>query len=86
MIKVGDDHDPLLRRPFSIHAFTRLEDYAVLEILYKVVGRGTRLLPALLSDAAVSIMGPLGKGFTLIPARKNIIIVAGGWASRRLPS
>ena len=78
MIKVGDSHDPLLRRPFSIHAFTRLEDYAVLEILYKVAGRGTRLLSVLLSDAAVSIMGPLGKGFTLIPARKNIIIVAGG--------
>jgi dihydroorotate dehydrogenase electron transfer subunit len=78
MIKAGDGNDPLLRRPFSVHAFKRLEDHAVLEILYKVAGRGTRLLSSLLSDAAVSIMGPLGKGFTLIPSRKNIIIVAGG--------
>ncbi|MDP2268274.1 MAG: dihydroorotate dehydrogenase electron transfer subunit [Deltaproteobacteria bacterium] len=78
MIKACDGHDPLLRRPFSIHAFTRGRDHAVLEILYRVVGRGTRLLALLPSDAAVSIMGPLGKGFTLIPARKNIIILAGG--------
>jgi dihydroorotate dehydrogenase electron transfer subunit len=78
MIKAGDGYDPLLRRPFSIYSFTRLEDYAILEILYRVVGQATRLLALLSSDAAVSIMGPLGKGFTLLPARKNIIIVAGG--------
>src|ERR1035437_3196666 len=78
MIKAMDGHDPLLRRPFSIHAFTRVKDYATLEILYKVVGRGTRLLSSLLIEAAVSIMGPLGQGFTFIPERKNIIIVAGG--------
>jgi dihydroorotate dehydrogenase electron transfer subunit len=78
MIKAGDDYDPLLRRPFSICAFTRVEDYAIVEILYRVVGRATRLLSLLLIEAVVSIMGPLGKGFTIIPARKNIIIIAGG--------
>ena len=78
MIKVMDGHDPLLRRPFSIHAFTRVKDYAILEILYKVVGRATKLLSSLPGEAAISIMGPLGQGFALIPARKNIIIIAGG--------
>jgi len=78
MIKVGDSHDPLLRRPFSIHSFTRAEQDAVLEILYNVVGQGTRQLSVLLNNRSVSIMGPLGKGFTLAPARKDIIMVAGG--------
>ena len=78
MIKTRESQDPLLRRPFSVHSFMRGESDGVLEILYRVVGRGTRLLSSLSSDAAVSIMGPLGNGFTLIPARKNVIIVAGG--------
>jgi dihydroorotate dehydrogenase electron transfer subunit len=78
MIKAGTGHDPLLRRPFSIHAFTCHAEHVVLEILYKVVGRATDLLAGLSDDAAVSVLGPLGNGFTLIPARKNIIIVAGG--------
>jgi dihydroorotate dehydrogenase electron transfer subunit len=78
MIKAGDGHDPLLRRPFSIYSFTGMDGYAVLEILYRVVGRATRLFSLLSVGAAVSILGPLGNGFTLIPARKNIIIVAGG--------
>ena len=78
MIKVGEGRDPLLRRPFSIHAFRREEDYAVLEILYRVVGRGTRLLASLKGEATLGVMGPLGRGFTLIPERKNIIVVAGG--------
>jgi dihydroorotate dehydrogenase electron transfer subunit len=78
MIKAMEGHNPFLRRPFSVHAFTRAQNYAILEILYRVVGRGSSLLSILASEAAVSIMGPLGKGFTFIPARKNIIIVAGG--------
>ena len=33
MIKAGDGHDPLLRRPFSIHSFLRGQNDAILEIL-----------------------------------------------------
>ena len=78
MIKAGDGHDPLLRRPFSIHSFLRGQNDAILEILYRVVGQGTRQLSSLVNDTTISIMGPLGKGFTIIPAQKDIVMVAGG--------
>ena len=39
-IRVKEGYDPLLRRPFSIHKSRN----GRIEILYKVVGRGTELL------------------------------------------
>ena len=78
MIGVENGRDPLLRRPFSIHAFDRREDCAVVEIMYQIAGRGTKQLSRLLPDAEVSIMGPLGRGFAIVRDRKNVVIIAGG--------
>ena len=52
--------DPLLRRPFSIHA---VSDGDILELLFKVVGRGTEVLASRRTGHRVSLLGPLGKGF-----------------------
>ena len=78
MIGVENGRDPLLRRPFSIHAFDRREDCAVVEIMYQIVGRGTKQLSRLLPDAEVSIIGPLGRGFAIVRDKKNVVIIAGG--------
>lgn len=62
MAQTSSAKDPLLRRPFSIHQVTS-EGY--LQILFKVLGRGTELLAQVRVGEQVSLLGPLGNGFTL---------------------
>ena len=79
-LRVGEGTDPLLRRPFSVcNASFRPEGNSTgIEILYKVVGRGTKLLARLKPADTVNLMGPLGHGFSL-PKRKSVcVLVAGG--------
>ncbi len=65
--------EPLLPRPFSIH---RLRGNR-LEVLIKVVGRGTDLLSSLRKGDPVELRGPLGRGFRFRPDQ-NLVLVAGG--------
>ena len=74
MLKVGDGYDPLLRRPFAYYAIE--SDYV--EILYRVVGRGTRLMAAVAPGGTIEILGPLGKGFTVPTGLERAVVVAGG--------
>jgi dihydroorotate dehydrogenase electron transfer subunit len=77
MLQVRDATDPLLRRPFSFHRIRR--ESGTVEILYRVVGRGTWLLSRLQPGAMLSLIGPLGNGFSLPPAGDGpIFLVAGG--------
>jgi len=73
-IKIKDGYDPLLRRPFSIH---RCEGEKI-EILYKVVGRGTEFLSRKKVGNEIDTLGPLGQGFKISPDLKKIVLVAGG--------
>jgi dihydroorotate dehydrogenase electron transfer subunit len=57
---VGNIHDPLLRRPLSIH---RTEADGTVHFLYRKTGRGTELLSMLKAGDSVKILGPLGNGF-----------------------
>src|SRR6266567_4101703 len=65
-----------LRRPQSVyrvdHANRRIE------FLYKCVGRGTRGLATLGKGDHLNMVGPLGVGFTLDPAWKNIVVLGRG--------
>lgn len=72
----GKSYDPLLRRPLSIHDIIRDTDSVFL--LYRLVGKGTRLLSAFLPGDELDIIGPLGKGFKTNITGKNIIIIGGG--------
>lgn len=67
--------DPLLRRPISIAEISPERDEVTL--LYRVVGRGTELLGKTRCGASLSVMGPLGKGFSL-PEDGELWLVAGG--------
>jgi len=67
--------DLLLRRPFSV-AVTRPKQ-SVLEIVYHVVGKGTRAMANLNPGERVDLMGPFGKGFT-IPEGENCLLLGGG--------
>lgn len=71
--------DPLLPRPMAI--YRRLEGRGgepVLEILYKVHGRGTLALAGARPDEVVGLVGPLGRGFPLPPDGAGAILVGGG--------
>ena len=67
--------DPLLRRPFSIH---RIQDNNQLMLLYKIVGKGTLLLSCLKKDDSISVIGPLGNGFTISKPHEKTLLIAGG--------
>lgn len=72
--------DPLLPRPMAVYrelgaAAGEVEDDAgstarVIEVLYRVVGRGTALIADLREGERVSLVGPLGCGFQQVdPSR-----------------
>ena len=79
MLRVGDRLFPLLRRPFSIHRLiVNADQVQGIELLYKVVGEGTKLLSSCRPDDMLDILGPLGKGFFISEKYHRIYIVAGG--------
>ena len=85
MLKVTDAIDPLLRRPFGLFDVgTFSAEYAgcgaqtYCEILFKVVGKGTRMLSLLHHGDVVDLLAPLGKGFEIGPAGEEKLLVGGG--------
>lgn len=75
-IRCSDALSPLLRRPISIAMADK--GAGIIEIIYRVVGEGTRLLAQKNKKDMLDIMGPLGRGFPLQPGMKHPIIVGGG--------
>ncbi|PKN50781.1 MAG: dihydroorotate dehydrogenase electron transfer subunit [Deltaproteobacteria bacterium HGW-Deltaproteobacteria-13] len=78
MIRIAGLNDPFLSRPISIYSFSRNENYCVIELLYRVVGKGTQIMAGLIEDSQVEINGPLGNGFNIQSVKENIVIVSGG--------
>ena len=76
-VQVAKTTDPLLRRPFSVHAVYPSE--GVFSLLYVVIGQGTELLRRAAAGEKISVVGPLGRGFDLgDEPRAEHVIVAGG--------
>jgi dihydroorotate dehydrogenase electron transfer subunit len=74
MIRVSNTYDPLLRRPFCIH----YRDVNLVQILYQVVGKGTKLMTEMLPGQMLDVLGPLGNGFRLYPDTRQALLVGGG--------
>jgi dihydroorotate dehydrogenase electron transfer subunit len=70
--------DPLLPRPMAIYRATPRGDAAEVEILYKVVGRGTALLAEARPGQRIGFVGPLGRGFAEPEPGERVLVVAGG--------
>ena len=71
--------DPLLPRAFSIYRISLDGGGApVVEILYKILGKGTQCLSRMEPGREVEILGPLGNAFTITPDVKGAILAAGG--------
>lgn len=80
----------LLRRPFSVcglpGTFTDGTS-GLVQVLYRVFGRGTSLLAALRAGSTIHVLGPLGRGFDT-PETPDLrpIFVAGGIGSAPFPA
>ena len=85
MVRVQDSLDPLLRRPFAVHRIYQNDAQTSFEMLYRVVGRGTRLLAEMLPTSTLSLLGPLGRGFRLPDQDGFVLMVAGGIGIAPLP-
>ncbi len=69
--------DPLLRRPLSVHRINR--GRGEIEVLFRVVGRGTGYLAGLAEGDAINLIGPLGQGFpTDLADGETAVLAAGG--------
>jgi dihydroorotate dehydrogenase electron transfer subunit len=71
--------DPLLPRPMAVYRASPIGGGAAdVEVLYKLSGRGTRLLADARPGETVGIVGPLGHGFPHPEAGTPAILVGGG--------
>jgi dihydroorotate dehydrogenase electron transfer subunit len=73
MVRPKKFSEPLLPRPFSIH---RLQGDRV-ELLFKVVGQGTRQLADLKKGDLLEVRGPLGRGFNFSTDQPPILVAGG---------
>ena len=68
--------DALLRRPFSIYQVAG----ETFSILYKAAGKGTEVLSRMRPGEELSVIGPLGHGFTVPqPGSETPLLIAGGY-------
>lgn len=77
MVGVSSTMDPLLKRPFCYFN----SEGGELGILYRVVGRGTKLLSAMRTGTVLPVLGPLGNWWPE-PGEKPLLLAGGiGMAS-----
>ena len=85
MFRVQRSLPPLLRRPFGIFRTgclpadcDGLPAKEFVELVYKVVGRGTTIMAELHEGDKVELLGPLGNGFDVTKCDDERILVGGG--------
>jgi dihydroorotate dehydrogenase electron transfer subunit len=65
-----------MRRPLSIMRADAAAGW--IEVLYKVVGTGTRALSRVQPQQQLSLLGPIGQGFKAHPERPRMLGIGGG--------
>lgn len=73
-LRIAEGADFILRRPFSVYR----AGAGRIEILYQVVGRGTRVLAEAAPGAVMDLIGPLGRGWWVPDSAAHALVVAGG--------
>jgi len=68
----------LLRRPFSFADVTTQRDKTTAELLYCVLGPASARLTTLNPGDSLSIIGPLGNGFSVSQGKRLALLVVGG--------
>lgn len=79
MVRTDAGATLLLRRPFSLLGLIREADRVTgIEILFKVVGKGTEHLSRRREGDRLSVIGPLGNAFRVPERCRQLVLVAGG--------
>ena len=68
----------LLRRPFSFTDVIAEGDRTFADLLYCVVGPATLRMTTLSADNSLSVIGPLGNGFSIPDGKKTALLIVGG--------
>jgi dihydroorotate dehydrogenase electron transfer subunit len=77
MLTAGrDGSGPVLPRPMAI--YTRDAAAGVVDVLYAVVGQGTRALAGFGPGEHMVTVGPLGRGFAIHPGTDRVLVVGRG--------
>ena len=74
MLRLTGTCEPFLRRPLAVLSYRE----GAVELLYKVIGRGTSLLAGTKKGEELSVLGPLGKGFSDPRPEEEAVCIAGG--------
>jgi dihydroorotate dehydrogenase electron transfer subunit len=78
MVRNAEQGETLLPRPFSVYGFQQQGEQTVIDLLYRIAGKGTYLLSRMSRGEKLSILGPLGRGFSIPAGVKKVVLVAGG--------
>lgn len=81
MVKPSGSLDPFLPRAYSILRVGRpngKQGVHAVEILYKIMGKGSTALSRLKPGDRVDLLGPLGHGYEITPGLTTALLVAGG--------
>jgi dihydroorotate dehydrogenase electron transfer subunit len=73
-LRIAPGSDFILRRPFSVHRVVADR----IEIMYQVLGRGTRALAEARPGDSTDLLGPLGTGWSVPDGLGHALLVAGG--------
>ncbi len=68
--------EPVLPRPMAIYAWNR--EHGTVQIVYRIVGEGTRLLATWRIGERMTVVGPLGRAFSLHPKTRSVLLLGRG--------
>jgi hypothetical protein len=73
------NREPMLRRPISLAGRRDLDGGSVeIDMIYRIIGAGTRWLSGISAGQKLSVLGPLGNGFTIRPEKPFAALIGGG--------
>ncbi len=82
-IKVNNEFIPFLRKPFSV--CRREAQKGWIEVVWKIVGKGTQIMANDHAGESIHVLGPLGKGYRIDSGLRHALLVAGGLGVAPLP-
>ena len=78
MVQVSPGLDPFLPRAFWIHRLRDGEEGEEFALLVDIAGRGSAILAGAVPGQTLQVVGPLGRGFTLAPGVRSLLLVGQG--------
>jgi len=75
-VEIKNSNEIFLRRPFSIFDVDYTKN--TISLIVKILGRGSKKLTQISKDEELSIVYPLGKGFSIPDKHEKVLMIGGG--------